>query len=64
MLEQLQDKGVELFIIDNKDKLPKDLAAKYLLVRNSREAWTFFEAAAFSNPQEKIKVHRSDWYQR
>ena len=55
VLEQLQAKGVGLFIIDNKDKLPKDLAAKYLLVRNSREAWTFLEAAAFSNPQEKLK---------
>ena len=41
VLEQLQDKGVELFIIDNKDKLPKDLAAKYLLVRNSREGLDF-----------------------
>ena len=47
MLEQLQAKGVEPFIIDNKDKLPKDLAAKYLLVRNSREAGLFLRLRPF-----------------
>ncbi len=55
VLEELQDKGVQLFIIDNKDKLPRNLNAKYLLVKDSREAWTFLEAEAFSNPQNKLK---------